>query len=461
MTRGLFAALLSTAILAVAVAWWGGGRGGAGTPSRPHIVLVILDTLRADRLGCYGHPAGASPELDALAKNGVRFDHVVAQSPWTRPSIGSFLTSRYPRELGLYDEQGDALRDGATTLPEVLGAHGYRTLGATANPNINSTYNFHQGFDVYLDSNVVFRWMAPVDDQVHPDERPLYRANELFREVFRHLEDETPDERRRPHYVQLDLMEMHEWGQHRRLLRSEYRPLYPHLPPIERHYMRMLRQVSADVGRFVEELEARPGWENTLFVVVSDHGEGLTSHPHVPHSRTHGRLLYDSQLRVPWILYATASGWLPRGRVVRQRARLLDLMPTLLDLVGLRGSQRMRGHSLLPAIRAGERVGLPPRFFAETQFQGHHKVAVASEERIYIENRDGHPRLPPRELQPTSAPQDGRRTDRLEAHRAPAQRLERSLRRWEERTPRKRPAAAGQDLSAVEAEQLRALGYVP
>jgi len=111
-------------------------------PDRPNIVLIIIDNLRADRLGAYGFPAPTSPELDAYGRKGVRFERVVAQSTWTRPSIGSMLTSLHPRTLGLYREEGEMLGGEFTTLAEALKQNGYWTAGATANPNINAYFNF-------------------------------------------------------------------------------------------------------------------------------------------------------------------------------------------------------------------------------------------------------------------------------------------------------------------------------
>jgi len=134
--------------------------------TRPNVVLIIIDTLRADKLGCYGFPGDISPELDKMAKKGVQFNNVIAQSSWTRPSIGSMLTSLYPRSLGIYKEKFDILADWYVSLPEILQAKGYSTVGITANPNINKFFNFDQGFDIYMDSHVIFNWMNPEKGKV-------------------------------------------------------------------------------------------------------------------------------------------------------------------------------------------------------------------------------------------------------------------------------------------------------
>ncbi len=109
--------------------------------NRPNIVLIIIDTLRADKLGCYGFPENTSPEIDRIANKGILFENVISQSSWTRPSIGSMLTSLYPRTVGIYKEEFDILHDRYETLAEILNDNGYYTMGITANPNINSVFN--------------------------------------------------------------------------------------------------------------------------------------------------------------------------------------------------------------------------------------------------------------------------------------------------------------------------------
>ena len=124
--------------------------------SSPNVVLIIIDTLRADKLGCYRSPLkDISPEIDEMAKHGVLFENAFSQCSWTRPSIGSLVTARYPRSIGIFKEKFDMLQKADFTLAEILQQNGYRTFGITANPNINRLFNFHQGFDEYRDTNVV------------------------------------------------------------------------------------------------------------------------------------------------------------------------------------------------------------------------------------------------------------------------------------------------------------------
>jgi arylsulfatase A-like enzyme len=432
----------------------------AAPAARPaSLVLVMVDTLRADRLGCYGEPLATSPELDALARDGVRFARVVSQAPWTRPSVASLFTSVLPRSLGILEEGEEILPDPFTTLAEALRDRGYRTLGATANPHTNRSFNLPQGFEVYFDSGVVWQGMRPEPGQAVAPEPRFPSAPELFARLAAELDAESPAERRAPHLLWLHLMEVHEsYREASPLLRPESTELFPEVEePRERRYRQALRQVSSDIGAFAAELSRRPGFEDALFAILSDHGEGLSSHPSVMQSAGHGRLLYESQLLVPWILYRR-EGPLPRGLVVERPVRLLDVMPTLLDLLGIPGPPEMRGASLAPLFQPGGRVGLPRRFVIETRFRGHRKLGVYAPGWKLYDNRDAHPGTFPRELQAWGG-EDGWRTDQGAAHPRAVAHLSRFLARWERTHPAAEPTLRPTPLPPEEAEQLRALGY--
>jgi arylsulfatase A-like enzyme len=285
----------------------------------PNVVLIIIDTLRQDKLSAYGFPEETSPEIDRMAEQGVRFNRVIAQSSWTRPSIGSMLTSQYPRTLGIYKETGEVLPDDFVTLAEVLKEAGYTTIGANA--NINTSFNFQQGFDHYVDSTVLLRWMDDSEDAKSHREQKLPSARQIFDDLLAQVKEQ----KKPPYYLQANVMEVHEYWDKRMDL-SQYEPAFA--GKRDKRYLAAIRLVSDEIDRFVTELRALPDFERTLFVIVSDHGEGLSDHRPVKTSSGHGRLLYQSQLLVPLILYATDDS-LPRGKVVEARTRLLDLMPTL------------------------------------------------------------------------------------------------------------------------------------
>jgi len=456
----LAGALLAASVIGALLFWDGLARRGwdKRANGRPNIVLVIIDTLRADRLNIYRKslPEGVAPELDSYANRGVRFDRAISQSSWTRPSIGSFLTSQYPRTLGLFVEKGDALSEHYVTVAEVLKAAGYRTLGLTANPNINSAYGFDQGFHTYVNSGVV--WKPHQGGDLLAEEHPLRSALEIFAQALE-LVREAP---KAPTFLMINVMEVHEYlNMYRSMLRQGAGPYFRGFGSgREIRYLRLVHQVSQDIGQFVEELTAVPGWENPLFVFVSDHGEGLDSHPSVAEAHHHGKLLYDSQNWVPWILFRPQGG-LPKGRVVERPVRLLDLMPTILDIARVEGPTDMEGVSLLPLIDDPDApIDLPDFFVVETQFRGVDKVGVYAQDAKLIHNLKPHEGTNALELQPNRVYEDGIRTDVGEQQPERRNELAEYLSRWEQEHPKANASTPGAELSPTEIEQLRAIGYV-
>jgi arylsulfatase A-like enzyme len=429
-----------------------GCRRAAKVKSPPNIVLIVIDTLRADKMSAYGFPLSTSPELDQLAEDGVRFATVVAQSSWTRPSIGSMLTSRYPRSIGIYKEKLHKLDERFDTLAERLKAGGYTTVGSTANPNINSSFGFDQGFDHYVDSDVLWSWMDPEPGKRSFGKHPLLTAAKVFDSALRWIDGHGAH----PYYVQLNVMEVHEanrWFRKREVDQA----LFENDPA--RPYLLALHNVSRQIGRFVRTLSGRPGWRNTLFVITSDHGEGLLDHPNVAASRGHGHLLYESQLVVPLILYHPAGG-LPAGTVIKEKVRLLDLMPTLLDYAKVRPPRAMDGRSLMALVRKDGPVGLPEHFMIETELDPSDKIGVYTPAWKYIENRDGQEGVNPIELQAFGAVENGAKTDVGSLHSDIMQKLAALVSDWERSHPKAPPVQHGEDLSPIEMEQLRALGYI-
>ena len=438
--------------------------------TRPNVVLIIIDALRADQLSCYWFPKDVSPEIDDLARGGLLFEDVIAQCSWTRPSIGSMISSLYPRTLGIYKERFDILPDGALTLAEVMKASGYGTLGITANPNINSAFNFHQGFDDYIDSRVVWEWMTPEPGMKHHDVAGnvhLPQSREIF-DVVLSIVSPAPE---KPMYVQINIMEVHSPY----LVRGEFRDLVRRYPLRLGHKyysndeirQRVLgtyaavKQVSHDTAAFVNKISSLPGWKNTLFIITSDHGQGLVNHPDVPGSMHHGNLLYESQLRVPLILYSPEdTRHIPRGRRVRERVRLLDLMPTILDYLGIAVPQGAVGESLLPLISGkGPFPRLPSVFVAETNWREVDKIAAYGRHWKYIENRDEWGGVNKFELQQMGLVENGLLTDQIQNHGQIAEELKLALYDWEQSFPRAEPTSPVAEPTEEEVKQLKSLGY--
>jgi len=434
--------------------------------TNPHVVMIVLDTLRADTVGCYGGPKGISPEIDALAAKGVRFDNVVAPSNWTKPSWAGMLTARYPRSLGIYSEIGECLPDDAVTLAESFQAAGYKTYGATANPNINSAFNYQQGFDEHLDSHVIWDWM-----EITVGESGNQSANEArlapATELYKNAVDWAAKQDGAPCYIQVCAMEMHEYlrGQFS-LNRPEFKKEFSSLATPEREYYQALKQSSIDLQQFLRDLRALPGWHDALVIVTSDHGEGLSDHPDVPRSAHHGGVMYDSNLHVPLIIHR--PGAIPQGRVIENSVRLLDLAPTILEIVGLPPMQDVDGVSLMPLIDGADSVeGMPEFFVSESYLRDLDKIAIESRTWRFIENHDqkkstnsqlGHMNL--EALQKIGVAQNGIATDQIDSQAAIAATLRDHLQAWKAEHPKAQPTKCGIPLTDEEREQLGAIGYI-
>lgn len=428
----------------------------ATAKSRPNVVLLLIDALRPDKLGCYGFREDISPEIDRLAARGIQFKSVLAQCSWTRPSVGSLLTSLYPRTLGLYRKADDMLDDRFTTAPEILKSQNYLTIGVTANANLNKAYNFHQGFDYYVESDIVWNWVPLQSGQTKfSSTTKLKSAREIFETAMNILDND----KRRPFFIYAHLMDVH--ASQKTEVRPEFASLFDQYSrDEERNYYIKVRQTSADVGRFVQALLSTPGGENTVVIIIADHGEGLYDHPQVSNSTGHGHLLYESQVKVPLIFYHPLGGLEPRR--VEQEVRLIDLLPTLLDYLGVpQKPSEMAGKSLLPLMKGTkERIPLPEYFVTETRMDKDIKLAVYSRNWIYIENRLGYPGVNPRELQSRHRRQNGKLTDFIHKKPEIAAGMEKFLKEWEKKFPESKPTLAKKKVSAEAIEQLRSLGYI-
>lgn len=426
-------------------------RPDAVPPERAPVILIVIDTLRADTLGCYGGPAGVSDAIDAIAAQGIVFENVTAPCSWTRPSMGAMLTGRYPRSLGLYREIDESLPDDALQLGDHLQKNGYHTLGYTANPNINTRYGFARGFDVYHDSTVLFDWMPNAEDRAAGYVAPLHSAPQLFEAALRDLDAASEG----PAYIQLNVMEVHEWHMTvNGLLREESGGRF--LDEAYPTYAQTVWQVSKDIGAFLDTLRERPGWETAWIVITSDHGEGLGDHPDVADSERHGRTLYTSQTDVPLII-SRLNGLREPARIAAP-VRILDVAHTIAALVDA-PMPPADGVSLLPMMN-GDTLDLPDYFVTESAFRGHDKSGVAGPEWRYYIHRDDHEGTAPEELQRAGAAENGAATNQIASHPEIAGALSAYFNAWDAAHPRAAPTSAAQGLSPEELEQLETLGYV-
>ena len=332
------------------------------------VLVIIACTLRRDRMEPYGHDRPTSPFLERLSASGVRFDNHYAQAPWTRPSVGSIVTGRWPRSLQL-DNPGKkgalslVLGEEHATLAEVFAAQGYRTFSATGNPNLKEVFGFQQGIEQFVEP--AGEWSA---DGVDSDDEDLVDATLDFARALR------PDERM---FARVVLTGVHlprqiTWRDRGLFTGSQKKLVDP--------YDTALRRLDAQIARLVTGLSER----NLLVVVVADHGEGLKLPTH--HGAGHGNHLYASTIHIPFLLHHPS---LPAGHVVSGLSMNIDVHPTLLSLLQIRSEHPTDGSDLSAAVLGAAETG-HPRVFSETFFMKSKKSAVLDEEHLLIrDNRKG------------------------------------------------------------------------
>lgn len=345
LTAGLIALVLATACSGPK------STSAAATPgARRNLLLVTLDTVRADHLGVYGasgardSTAGATPALDALARRGVRFAHADATVPLTLPSHATLLTGLLPLHHGLRQNGAGALDPGIDTLATALSRSGYRTAAFVGAFVLDRRFGLARGFETY-------------DDEIdrRAGEPQALEAERSGRQVVDRALAWLAQDDRRPFFLWVHLYDAH----------APYEPPEPFRSRFSGDpYTGEVAEVDAEVARLVGELERRGLTASTVVAAVGDHGEALGEHGEL----THGLLLYEGTLAVPWIL--VAPGELPAGTISTEPVSTVDLAPTVAGLVGavLRPPQgSLDGRDLTGALAAG--AALPrAAIYAETEY---------------------------------------------------------------------------------------------
>jgi arylsulfatase A-like enzyme len=408
------------------------------------VVVAMVCTFRRDRLEPYGHDRPTSPFLQQLATAGVLFEHTIVQSPWTRPSTGSLVTGLWAETLQL-DDPGNrsfhnrALAEEHLTLAEHLKARGYRTIGASGNPNISSTFGFDQGFDAYHEPESLWR----------DSSGPAPSGAELNAQLLAEL-DATPADQRV--YLQGFYVDTHAPRRpSTRALRRVRREGDPTPRNVQAYDASLLTLDAHLAALFLEVKKRRP---NLLFVVVGDHGEGLKLPEH--HGKGHGNHLYTSTVEVPFLWYHPS---LPEpGRKVTGLSMGIDLLPTLLDLLGAEPVPDIDGASQAPALRAEVDAASHPLAYTQTYFRRSDKTAVIGQGYHLIRDRaEGGAEALYRFDEPLQS------TDVSGNHPSVRARLAEELDRWEAvlaRASSEGPGPVEGVPSGEMVEQLRTLGYI-
>jgi arylsulfatase A-like enzyme/tetratricopeptide (TPR) repeat protein len=434
---------LVTAVVAVAAWRWLGNRpvqsNGVALGALPsgvsrdrvNLVIVTLDTTRADRMGAYGAADVETPTFDALARDGVLFEEAASVAPLTLPAHSSLFTGKFPPEHGVRDNGGFFLGPEQLTLAEVLKARGYRTGAFVGAYVLDAKWGLDQGFDTYVDD---FDLSKTRGVSLGAIQRP---ANEVIDKALPWIQQAGAA----PFFAWVHLYDAH----------SPYRPPEPFASRYESHpYNGEIAFADSQVARLVSQLRSSGLYDRTVVVVMGDHGESLGDHGEA----AHGFFIYESVTRVPFVIRAPFS--LMANRRVADPVRSVDVMPTVLDLLGVPNPATVSGVSLTPLMTGAKReLGLDT--YSEAMYPLHHygwsdlralrsgryKVIDAPRPELYDLDRD------PKEV-----------TNLFPERRALGDRMISQLRSMENGFAKTTAALPAADVDPEARERLAALGYV-
>jgi len=398
---------------------------GSSAPPRPNLLLVTIDTLRADHVGAYGAAdSGVTPAIDALAARGVRFDQAQTAVPLTGPSHATILTGLYPPSHGVRGNVVFTLTENHPTLATRLKRSGYRTAAFVGAYPVAAAFGFARGFDTFDEE---FHESGPLDQGA---ER---RANEVADAALKWFGENVG----RPFFVWLHFYDPH----------APYDPPPPYRQRYANPYDGEIAFTDAQIGRVLDGLRGAGRDRDTVVMVLADHGEGLGEH----HELTHAVLTYQSTMRVPFVIAGPA---VPPGRVVSTRVATIDVVPTALALVGMQPDRSLLGRDLGPLIDG--RASASDPFYQESLFgrlnchwaalrgwiKDDWKLITGAEPELYNLADD------PGETRNVAGEQPDR-VSRMTAE------LQRALQRLAPGGDRAQPRAVG----AEQEERLRSLGY--
>jgi arylsulfatase A-like enzyme/Flp pilus assembly protein TadD len=316
----------------IGVLFWGLAIAAPAWTAPPNIVLITIDTVRADHLGCYGYPQGHTPNLDSLAREGILFRTVVSSVPLTFPSHCSILTGTYPTVHGVRDNLGYTLGDSPPTLATLLKQKGYSTAAFVGAAVLGSRRGLNRGFDTY--SSPFERKMGRDNPLVLNLQDLRRRAEDVVADALRWM-NAQPAHTSRPFFVWIHL----------------YDPHTPYDPPprfralAPKPYDSEIAYADYAMGKFLDYLKEHSLYDSSLIVAASDHGESFGEHDEY----THGYFIYDATLLVPLIIKPPrTSGLAPRR--IGQPVRTIDIAPTVLQFLGIPASPSMQGNGLLSLI---------------------------------------------------------------------------------------------------------------
>ena len=380
--------------------------------NKPNVVLLTIDTLRADRLGCYGHKAHLTPNIDRLAQSGIRFEQAISGGSWTQAAFPVILTSSY---AAMYGGCLGRLAPERPSPIETLASYGYSTGGFSTNLHLSRATGFNRGFHHFVELN---------PSETDPRLRRMKGGQRLLQSELTHSVMRTVGVRMRPARLYSSATEVTDslcqwleqvetpffaWGHymdvhwpyymeeslvHPRDIAQAWQDLAlmngrsnfdrdRSLTTAERDhfidlYETSLKYLDDQIGRLINSIQTSRYADNTVIILVADHGEEFLDHGRWGHWESN---LFDEILRVPLIMWLPGG---PQGEVIRQQVRLLDLMPTILDLCGCPVSDDLMGSSMMSLFAQSASKYDGEETISEMRRDPWHRIAVRTDSFKYI-----------------------------------------------------------------------------
>ena len=412
-----------------------------------NLLFILIDTLRADHLGCYGYERATSPTIDRLAATGVRFVDHLAQSSWTKTSMASLWTSLYPGRAGVL-RATDVIPAEATLPAEIFKAAGYRTVAIWRNGWVAPNFGFSEGFESYVSPRPA---PAPVGFR---QQNPGIRLTGNDFDIVDSTEEFLRTQGDEPWFLYLHMMDVHQYASDAESTRFGIR--------YADAYDNAIHYTDRAVRRIIDTLEAQDQREHTVVVIASDHGEAFGEHGFEGHARD----LHAETTRTPWIISLPFR--LRRPAVVAQPTQNVDVWPTLLELLGRAALPRSDGRSRLAELRValgaaseasrngakpGPRISHIDRNWARAELESQPLVALADGAHRFF-------RRPRGEALYDVAQDPGEQKDLLASRAGIADALRDQVEAYLGEGPVWQGGVPTVELNEMELGQLRALGYV-
>lgn len=339
--------------------------------TKRNIIVISLDEVRPDHLSCYGYQKINTPAIDQLAKEGVRFETCITSADFTPIAMGSVITGKYPNKHGMRDPYSYIT---GPSIAEILKKNGYKTAGFVGNGLLSKKHGFAEGFDFWNETSKETSWLE-IQYPGAKSEELFYEGNYWVEEFFKWLKGNYQEK----FFIWGHLYETHEGSAYSLIKKGLIKE--GELSEFNYYDAKIKMADEKLIGRLLDTLNKLSIADNTILVVMSDHGTNLGEHPvkDIPWRKKGTRYpqhttMYDHDLKIAMIIKGEG---LPKGRAIKGMIRSIDLVPTLLELTGISVEQYdFDGNNLLPIIERGEAKG--EEAYSEDLFESRGKGSLQS-----------------------------------------------------------------------------------